>query len=110
MIKVKRNKERKEMKKYKTLCAVTLVATMGIGLFGCSSNTTAPEEPKETEKQETKKKIPTEVMSAEETLQLPTETSEEKYLVIQFNRYNEKNMNHVNRGFGQTTREDWFKS
>ena len=74
MIKVKRNKERKEMKKYKTLCAVTLVATMGIGLFGCSSNMTAPEEPKETEKQETKKKIPTEVMSAEETLQLPTET------------------------------------
>lgn len=42
--------------------------------------------------------------------QFPTEKSEEKYLVIQFNRYNEKNMNHVHRGFGQTTREDWFKS
>lgn len=74
MIKEKINKERKEMKKYKTLCVISLVATMGIGLFGCSSNMTAPEEPKETEKQETKKKIPTEVMSAEETLQLPTET------------------------------------
>ena len=42
--------------------------------------------------------------------QFPTEQSEEKYLVIQFNRYNEKNMNHVHRGFGQTTREDWFKN
>lgn len=41
--------------------------------------------------------------------QFPTEQSEEKYLVIQFNRYNEKNMNHIHRGFGQTTREDWFK-
>ena len=41
--------------------------------------------------------------------QFPTEQSEEKYLVSQFNRYNEKNMNHVHRGFGQTTREDWFK-
>ncbi len=42
--------------------------------------------------------------------QFPTEQSEEKYLVIQFNRYNEKNMNHVHRGFGQTTREDWFEN
>lgn len=41
--------------------------------------------------------------------QFPTEQTEEKYLVIQFNRYNEKNMNHIHRGFGQTTRKDWFK-
>ena len=41
--------------------------------------------------------------------QFPTEQSEEKYLLIQFNRYNGKNMNHVHRGFGQTTREDWFE-
>ena len=41
--------------------------------------------------------------------QFPTEQSEEKYLVVQFNLYNEKNMNHIHRGFGQTTREDWFK-
>ena len=41
--------------------------------------------------------------------QFPTEQSEEKYLVIQFNRYNEKNKNHIHRGFGQTIREDWFK-
>ena len=41
--------------------------------------------------------------------QFTTEQSEEKYLVIQFNRYNEKNMNRIHRGFGQTTIEDWFK-
>lgn len=49
MIKAKRNKERKEMKKYKTLCVISLAATMSIGLVGCSTNTTVSEAPKETE-------------------------------------------------------------
>ena len=42
--------------------------------------------------------------------QFPTEQSEEKYLVMQFNKYNERHMNHVHRGFGQTIRDDWFKN
>lgn len=42
--------------------------------------------------------------------QFPTEQSEEKYLVMQFNKYNERHMNHVHKGFGQTTRDDWFKN
>lgn len=41
--------------------------------------------------------------------QFPNEQSQEKYLVCEFNKYNEKHMNHVHRGFGQTVRSDWFK-
>ena len=40
--------------------------------------------------------------------QFPTEQSMEKYLVSQFNQYNDKFMNRVHRGFGQTMREQWF--
>lgn len=40
--------------------------------------------------------------------QFPTEQSQEKYLVVEFNKYNEKNLNHVHRGFGTTRRSDWF--
>ena len=40
--------------------------------------------------------------------QFSTEQSMEKYLVSQFEQYNEKNMNRVHLGFGQTTREQWF--
>ena len=41
--------------------------------------------------------------------QFPTEQSMEKYLVSQFNQYNEKFMVRVHRGFGLTTRDQWFK-
>lgn len=41
--------------------------------------------------------------------QFPTEQSMEKYLVAQFNQYNDKFMNRIHRGFGQTTRDQWFK-
>lgn len=41
--------------------------------------------------------------------QFPTEKSGEKYLVTRFNIFNEKNMNRVHRGFGQTVITDWFK-
>lgn len=40
--------------------------------------------------------------------QFPTETSMEKYLVSQFNQYNEKFMNRIHRGFGMVNREQWF--
>lgn len=40
--------------------------------------------------------------------QFSTEQSMEKYLVSQFEQYNEKNMNRVHLGFGQTTREQCF--
>ena len=39
--------------------------------------------------------------------QFPTELSEEKYLVSQFERYNEKFLNRVHRGFGKVT-SFWF--
>ncbi|WP_273169101.1 transposase, partial [Dubosiella newyorkensis] len=41
--------------------------------------------------------------------QFPTEQSQEKYLVSEFNKYNEKHMNRVHKGFGRTVRSDWFK-
>lgn len=41
--------------------------------------------------------------------QFPTEQSMEKYLVSQFEQYNDKFMNRVHRGFGQTTRDQWFQ-
>lgn len=41
--------------------------------------------------------------------QFCTEESMEKLLVSQFEKYNEKYMNLVHRGFGQTTRDQWFK-
>ena len=41
--------------------------------------------------------------------QFPTEQSMEKYLVSQFEQYNEKFMNRIHRGFGQTTRDQWFQ-
>ena len=41
--------------------------------------------------------------------QFPTEQAMEKYLVSQFNQYNEKFMVRVHRGFGLTTRDQWFK-
>ena len=41
--------------------------------------------------------------------QFPTEQSMEKYLVSQFNQYNDKFMNRIHNGFGLTTRDQWFK-
>lgn len=41
--------------------------------------------------------------------QFPTEQAEEKYLVCEFNKYNEKHMIHAHRGFAQTIQSDWFK-
>lgn len=41
--------------------------------------------------------------------QFCTEESMEKFLVTQFEKYNEKFINRVHRGFGQITREQWFK-
>lgn len=41
--------------------------------------------------------------------QFPTEQSMEKYLVSQFEQYNEKFINRIHRGFGQTTRNQWFQ-
>ena len=41
--------------------------------------------------------------------QFPTEESMEKYLVMQFEQYNNKFMNRIHRGFGQTTRDQWFQ-
>jgi transposase-like protein len=41
--------------------------------------------------------------------QFPTEQSMEKYLVSQFNQYNDKSMNRIHKGFGLTTRDQWFK-
>ena len=40
--------------------------------------------------------------------QFPNEDSMERYLVSQFEEYNSKFMNRVHRGFGQTSRSDWF--
>jgi len=40
--------------------------------------------------------------------QFPTETSMEKYLVSQFNQYNEKFMNRIHKGFGLVGRDQWF--
>lgn len=40
--------------------------------------------------------------------QFPTETSMEKYLVLQFNQYNEKFMNRIHKGFGLVGRNQWF--
>ena len=39
--------------------------------------------------------------------QFPTELSEEKYLVSQFERYNEKFLSRVHKGFGKVT-SFWF--
>jgi transposase-like protein len=39
--------------------------------------------------------------------QFPTEQSEEKYLVSQFERYNEKFLNRIHKGFGKVT-DFWF--
>ncbi|MBC6011094.1 hypothetical protein [Catenibacterium faecis] len=36
------------------------------------------------------------------------ETSMEKYLVSQFNQYNEKFMNRIHKGFGLVGRDQWF--
>lgn len=41
--------------------------------------------------------------------QFPNEAAEEKYLVCEFNKYNAKQLDRVHKGFGQTTRSDWFK-
>ena len=41
--------------------------------------------------------------------QFPSEQSEEKYSAVQFNRKNAKNLNHIHRWFGQTTKDNWFK-
>jgi len=41
--------------------------------------------------------------------QFPNETSAEKYLVAQFEIYNQKYLNRVHRGFGQV-RDFWFKN
>lgn len=40
--------------------------------------------------------------------QFPTEQSMEKYLVSQFELYNEKFMNRIHKGFGLVNREQWF--
>ena len=40
--------------------------------------------------------------------QFPTETSMEKYLVSQFNQYNEKFMNRIHKSFGLVGRDQWF--
>ena len=40
--------------------------------------------------------------------QFPTEISMEKYLVSQFNQYNEKFMNRIHKGFGLVGRDQWF--
>lgn len=40
--------------------------------------------------------------------QFPNESSMEKYLVNQFEQYNEKNMSRIHRGFGKTSLTDWF--
>lgn len=40
--------------------------------------------------------------------QFSTETSMEKYLVSQFNQYNEKFMNRIHKGFGLVGRDQWF--
>lgn len=41
--------------------------------------------------------------------QFPNEQAQEKYLVSEFNKYNQKNMGRVHKGFGKTVRSDWFK-
>lgn len=41
--------------------------------------------------------------------QFPTEQSMEKYLVTQFNQYNDKYMNRIHNGFGLVARHQWFK-
>ena len=40
--------------------------------------------------------------------QFPTEQSMEKYLVTQFEKYNEKFMNRIHRGFGLLSKDQWF--
>ena len=40
--------------------------------------------------------------------QFPTELSIEKYLVAQFNKYNEQAMNRSHKGFGQIIISQWF--
>ena len=39
----------------------------------------------------------------------PNNQSQKKYLVCEFNKFKEKHMNHVHRGFGQTVSSDWFE-
>ena len=64
------------MQKMKMLFSLALVATMGMGLAGCSSSANEEETTKKTETVEEEEviKLPTEIMSAEETMQLTAGT------------------------------------
>lgn len=64
------------MKTVKRLFSLALVATMGMGLVGCSSSANEEKTKKETETALTEEKIklPTETMTPEETLQLTAGT------------------------------------
>lgn len=42
--------------------------------------------------------------------QFPSEHSMEKYLVVQFEQYNLKQMNRVHNGFGKVRYDEWFYS